>query len=149
MTISVGKILVPVDFSSVSSLSLEYAAAMAEKFSAELLVLNIIEEAGSFSVGLGDPVHVKERWEKESIDKAKAAIRDLASALPEDIKVSIEVYSGDVAEGIITCLQRERCDMLIMGAHGSSGVLSDWLGGVAYKVSKKATCPVLMVRQQG
>ena len=149
MSINVKKILVPVDFSSVSQDSLEYAAAMAEKFSAEILILNVVEESGNWSVGLGDPVHVKERWEQEEAQKSREELEKLSSVLPENVTCTIKVYSGDVSGNIISCIQTERCDLLIMGAHGSSGVLSDWLGGVAYKVSKKAPCPVLMVRHQG
>lgn len=149
MAVNVNKILVPVDFSPVSSKSLEYAVTMAESFSAELLFIHVVEESSSWGVELNDPVNVKERWEEEAFAKAKSALDELILSVPDSLKVSKNVYSGDIASVIVACLSEEKCDMLIMGAHGSSGILSDWLGGVAYKVSKKATCPVLMVRGNG
>jgi len=149
MTINVNKILVPVDFSLVSPLSIEYAASMAEKFDAQVLVINVVESEAVFSVGLSDPVNVKDKWDKEAHGESKAKLIELCDKLSQSVKVETRVCSGDVSASILACLSKDKCDMLIMGAHGSSGVLSDWLGGVAYKISKKAACPVLMVRQNG
>lgn len=148
MTVNVKKILVPVDFSIVSSKSLEYAVAMAKSFGSEILLVHVVEESSTWGVELNDPVNIKERWEKEEFSKARATLEEYSSSLPSSLKVTTQVFAGDVASLIVACLIEEKCDMLIMGAHGSSGILSDWLGGVAYKVSKKAPCPVLMVRQK-
>lgn len=148
MAVNVKKILVPVDFSAVSFKSLEYAAAMGKSFNSEILLVHVVEESNTWGVELNDPVNIKERWEKEEFAKARTTIDEYLSTLPSSLKVSTKVLAGDVASLIVACLVEEKCDMLIMGAHGSSGILSDWLGGVAYKVSKKAPCPVLMVRQK-
>jgi nucleotide-binding universal stress UspA family protein len=148
MAVNVKKILVPVDFSAVSSKSIEYAVAMAESFSSEVLLLHVVEESTTMGLGLNDPVNIKGRWEKEEFSEACATLNELATSLPSSLKVVTKVLTGEVGSSIVACLIAEKCDMLIMGAHGSSGILSDWLGGVAYKVSKKAPCPVLMVRQK-
>lgn len=146
MALTIKKILVPIDFSDVSSEALRYGASFAAEYGASLEVMTVAEDDSSWVVDLSDRVHVKERWREERVREGERLIREFCDPLLGGAEYGMKVHVGDPAEEIITCCVAEKPDMLILGAHGTKGVVSDWLGGVAYTVSKKAPCPVLMIK---
>jgi nucleotide-binding universal stress UspA family protein len=50
---------------------------------------------------------------------------------------------GDPAAEIVAEAERERCDLIVMGTHGRTGIRRLLMGSVAEGVVRKATCPVL------
>ena len=42
-----------------------------------------------------------------------------------------------------------KCDLIVIGTHGRTGLLHLLLGSVAERVARMATCPVLTVRVTG
>jgi nucleotide-binding universal stress UspA family protein len=60
-------------------------------------------------------------------------------------KLETRVELGAPAEKILAIVQKENIDMIIMGAHGRSGLERAIFGSVANKVVKSASCPVLTV----
>ncbi len=146
MSLTIKKILVPIDFSDVSSSALRYGASLADEYGANLVVLTVADDDSSWVVDLSDRVHVKERWREEKVKEGERLLEDFCRAVLGERDYEKAVAVGDPANEIITCCSKEKADMLIIGAHGNTGVVSDWLGGVAYTVSKKAPCPVLMVK---
>ena len=146
MSLTIKKILVPIDFSDVSSSALRYGASLADEYSAQLTVLTVADDDSSWVVDLSDTVHVKERWREDRVKEGERLLEDFCRPILGDREYAKEVRVGDPANEIVSCCMRDNADMLIIGAHGNTGVVSDWLGGVAYTVSKKAPCPVLMVK---
>jgi nucleotide-binding universal stress UspA family protein len=55
------------------------------------------------------------------------------------------VEADSVDEGLLACASRERADLIVIGEHGSAGVLSRILDGAAYRVMHRATQPVVIV----
>jgi len=69
--------------------------------------------------------------------KAKAAgVR--ASTLLRD--------SSSPAQEIVRVARAKRVDLIVMGTHGRGGLAKVFLGSVAERVVRTATCPVLTVR---
>jgi nucleotide-binding universal stress UspA family protein len=56
------------------------------------------------------------------------------------------IAEGDPASGIIKVADETGADLIAMGSHGHSGVVSFFLGSVSRKVLDHAHCPVLIVR---
>jgi nucleotide-binding universal stress UspA family protein len=56
------------------------------------------------------------------------------------------VGSGDTPEQIVEVAETSEANLLILGSRGMSEWKSLLLGGVASKVVRQATCPVLLVR---
>ena len=52
---------------------------------------------------------------------------------------------GSPAEKILALAKKEKIDLIIMGAHGRTGLDRVIFGSVADKVVKSASCPVLTV----
>ncbi len=159
-------ILVPVDFSPYASEALQYAATIAERFDATLLVLHVIDKdfqtvvvhqragrrglpspllgpfAGTLDVTTGDT-------ETMVIDLREQAEATLQHFIPADLsKLSIEqrVKVGQPFEQILETAKREAVDLIGMGTHGRTGLGHVMLGSVAERVVRLALCPVLTVK---
>ena len=146
MGIPIRKILVPIDFSEVSSLAVRYASSLAGAFGAELAIMTVADDDSEWVVDLSDRMQVRERWREERLREGERKLNSFCMPLLGDVSVSFEVRVGDSTEEIVDACSRLEVDLLILGAHGTTGVVSDWLGGTAYGVSKRAPCPVLMVK---
>jgi len=149
MALTIKKILVPIDFSDVSARALAYGASFAAAYQATLVVVTVAEDDATWVVDLSDRVHVKDRWREERVAEGERLVDEFCKPILGELPFSRIVRVGDPDIEILACCKDEGADMLVIGAHGTKGVVSDWLGGVAYTVSKKAPCPVLMVRTLG
>jgi nucleotide-binding universal stress UspA family protein len=145
--IRVARILLPSDFSDLSSEATKYACALAEQFDAELHLLYVQETLVVPECGSGID------WEKltqEAKTAAEAQMKEVLDPTWVEGRAVVRV----VAEGmpfveIIRYAKEHEIDLIVMGTHGRSGVAHMLLGSVAEKVVRKAPCPVLTVRPKG
>ncbi len=63
-----------------------------------------------------------------------------------DIRVDSEIKAGDAAETILDIAERNKVNLIVLGAVGLRATLGVFLGGVAQKVVEYGTYPVLIVR---
>ena len=57
-----------------------------------------------------------------------------------------EIAGGDPAHTIVDIAERYRCDLIIMGARGTSALRSALLGSVSNEVLHAAHIPVMIVK---
>ncbi len=139
------KILVPIDFSPSSHSALDAAAELAEKFHAEIFLLNVIPEFPN--VSLPDSITeaaVVEKARQEADDRFAVSQKALG-ARGIIVKSSVEV-SNDVAGTILEAIESELADMVVITTHGLSGWYPQVFGSIAEKVVKLAQCPLLLLR---
>jgi nucleotide-binding universal stress UspA family protein len=63
--------------------------------------------------------------------------------------VRSRVLSGDPAAEIVRHAREERCDLVVVGTHGRTGIQRLVLGSVAERVARQSPCPVLVVHDHG
>jgi nucleotide-binding universal stress UspA family protein len=139
------KILVPIDFSPSSHAALDAATELAEKFHAEIYLLNVIPEFPN--VSLPDSITesaVIERARKEADDRFAVSQRALATN-GIIVKSSVEL-GNDVAGAILDAIERENADLVVITTHGLSGWYPQVFGSIAEKIVKLAHCPILLLR---
>jgi nucleotide-binding universal stress UspA family protein len=137
------KILVPVDFSTESTVAIKYAGAMARERGAEVTLLHVVEQIHCVKdYGYG-PVN---RWKTNAPAVKTAAVRlralgrrHLASA-PSWAAV---VRSGNVCEEITKTALEMKSEMIVLPAHGLVRVSQFRSGNVAARVMHQSPCPVL------
>jgi ubiquinone biosynthesis protein len=121
-------VLVATDRSETAERAVRFAADMAERYEAELLVLRVLSgEDGS---------------------RADVA-RELAEhveGLSGERKRSAVVSGDDPAEAIVDAARRERADVLVVGSVGMSGRREFLLRNVPNRVSHNAPCTVVIVQ---
>jgi nucleotide-binding universal stress UspA family protein len=59
---------------------------------------------------------------------------------PRDLKVPVEhwIFQGDPATEILAAAEKIKCDLIVMGAHGRTGLGRLLMGSVAEQVVRKA-----------
>jgi nucleotide-binding universal stress UspA family protein len=145
--IELRRILVPTDFSKHSDVALTYAAALGEKFAAELYLLHVVQDLALFipdAVAVAPPVAPPV---EEFLAAAREALgRVCKTSLLEGLRIHPEVREGTPFYEIIRFAKETDIDLVVMGTHGHTGLTHVLLGSVTEKVVRKAPCPVLTVR---
>lgn len=136
-------ILAPVDLSSCSRASLEFACRLAAPFGAKLEVL-FVRPASVMTPG-AEP----EPSSSEVLEAARAELhRFVASVgIPQGMSISERIETGDPRERIVAISEAEGVDAVVLGTHGRTGRPRSLAGSVAESVVRTASCPVITVRQ--
>ena len=139
------KILLPVDGSSVSLEAVRFAIRMARSGLETSAVLANVQEAATLYELL--VAHDPQVLEQVSA-AAGAHTLEAAQQLLRDANISFEseVASGDPAHTIIDMVERYGCEMVVMGANGTSPLRSALLGSVSNEVLHAAAVPVMIVK---
>ncbi len=134
-------ILHPTDFSENSRPAFETACALARDYHAALVVLHVMMPSVSpvYQAPVPDPLRPAESQE---------SLAELPWPQPSDPQIRVEhrLAEGDPAEEILRLTEALRCDLVVMGTHGKTGLGRFLTGSVAEEVLRKAVCPVLVVR---
>jgi nucleotide-binding universal stress UspA family protein len=125
---AVNLVLVATDRSETAERAVRFAAEMAERYEAELLVLRVL-------IG-----HDGSRAE------VVRELEEYVETLVGHRKRSAVVSADDPAEGIVEAARRERADVLVVGSVGMSGRRQFLLQNVPNRVSHNAPCTVVIVQ---
>jgi ubiquinone biosynthesis protein len=123
-------VLVATDRSETAERAVRFAADMAGRYEAELLVLRVL---------VGD----------DGSGSRAEAVRELAEhveGLAGERKRSAVVSADDPADAIVDAARRERADVVVVGSVGMSGRREFLLRNVPNRVSHNAPCTVVIVQ---
>jgi ubiquinone biosynthesis protein len=131
------RVVVATNRSDTATRAVEWAAEMARRYEAELLVLQVVA-----------PEHIVGATDSD----ASPSAQDL-SAFAERIAGGRGrgrlVYDSDAADAIVRVAAEERADVLVVGNVTMSGRSEFLLGSVPNRVSHNATCTVVIVNTAG
>lgn len=144
-------VVIPFDGSHTAERALSWGILVAKNNGAEVVVV----------VAFDPPLTVRGRG-AAYVEEMKAALHEEALGLAEEAVALLEaqgvtargvVIRGDIARGILEIAEDEGADMIIIGrqgvTHEMGGALDKFRslmsGGIADKISRHATIPVLMV----
>ncbi|MBI1855226.1 MAG: universal stress protein [Chloroflexi bacterium] len=135
-------ILVPLDGSKLSEASLGPASLLAQKLKAHITLLHVIEQDA--------PSEVHKERHLTRPDEAEAYLKDAAQrAFPSDIKVETHVHTApvsDVAKSIIDHITEFKPDLIVICAHGHSGIRDVLIGSIAQQIVAHGAAPLLLVK---
>ncbi|MDA3903541.1 MAG: universal stress protein [Desulfuromusa sp.] len=139
-------VLVAVDFSDSSDNAFQTALSMAKSFSAQLLVLHVINE----------PVDLRGFYVPHiSFEKLEGEIKEGAQKMMESFcrknLADFENYESLIVAGlpyeqIISQAEEKSANLIVLGTHGRAGLDRVLFGSTAEKVVRKSKIPVLTVR---
>jgi universal stress protein A len=142
------RILCCVDFSSNAGKAFEAAVDMATRFSAELHILHVLPPVVNPLV-VDIEVAIPEESTQALILKLEEHMqKEYAQKTGKGIKTVVSVKSGHVSTEILNYLMDEKIDLAVLGAFGLSGVELVLFGSVAKRISHKAPCSVMIVREK-
>jgi nucleotide-binding universal stress UspA family protein len=151
------RLLVPLDGSGFASQALPYAAEVAERFGAELILIQVIKPATAVidagaAIGVafaGSEAAVQAALEGDK-QKAARAMRYLSGKVQairsRHVQSSYRVLIGDIAHSIMEFSEKENIDLVVMTTHGKSGLRRAVMGSVADVVIRESGKPVLVIR---
>jgi nucleotide-binding universal stress UspA family protein len=138
-------IVVTTDFSEESKKAFSYAAALARKFEASIVLLYVVP--AHLPVELSHIGFVLE--EKRLLADARERIPHFRQAeLDPHLHVDTLVLNGAPAHEICRTAESQSADLIVMATHGHTGLKHFMLGSVTEKVVRHAPCPVLVVRER-
>jgi ubiquinone biosynthesis protein len=127
----VERILVATDRSETAERAVAFAATMAERFDAELMLLRVL---------LSDDGVLAE---------AARELADHAQEVAGERGHSSVVIAKDPAEAIVEAVRREQADVVVVGSVGMTGRKEFLLHNVPNRVSHNAPCTVVIVQTHG
>ena len=146
--IKLKKILYPTDFSKHSLAALPYARDMAEKFSADLHVLHVVDSAYQYWMAGGEDTAPVVMSENELTESAQQQMDDFIEKNLSDYKeqITVKLIPGKPFLEIIHYARDQGIDMIVIATHGYGALTSMLIGSVTEKVLRKAPCPVMTIR---
>lgn len=138
--VALKNILFTTDFSPAADAALPFAIQMARRYGAKLHGVYV----RPFDLYAGVPpaswpalAEEAERGIKQSTERLENELRDI----PHNVIVG----QGDIWEVLLTVIQENDIDFIVLGTHGRTGIEKMLLGSVAEEIFRRATCPVMTV----
>jgi nucleotide-binding universal stress UspA family protein len=141
------KILVPIDFSPASKDAFKHAIHFAEKFSAELTLLYVLEAAPSPSfAGIPGAPSFSEADRSSAEKKLRVLIASTRNGSVG--RARWKMRDGIPSHEIVEMAKEANIDLIIMATHGYTSWRHFCIGSTAERIVRAAPCPVLVVREK-
>ena len=141
------KILLPVDGSDVSIKAVRLAISLLQQgLSGSVVLANVQEPATLYEMVVAPDGEVLQRVSTAAgVDALESSERLLIEA---GVVYEREIATGDPAHTIVDITERFSCDLIVMGARGTSALRSALLGSVSNEVLHAARVPVMIVKME-
>nr|WP_315478809.1 universal stress protein [uncultured Rhodoferax sp.] len=139
------KVLLPVDGSELSMEAVRLALRMRQDgLNLTAVLANVQEPASLYEMLVAHDPDVIDQVSAEAGLHALQPAQALLDAAGVDYEC--EVAKGDPAHTLIDISERFGCDMVVMGARGTSALRSAMLGSVSNEVLHASLVPVVIVK---
>jgi nucleotide-binding universal stress UspA family protein len=155
---AIKKILYATDLSKNSSYAFLYAADMAKRHNAKIVILHSVEPVRYlYSEGMSDRVdQVLQKAKKEEretdLEEIKKYLQEFCNKIENQIgPPCVELVSkilvplGHPVEEILKAADEEGCDAIVLGTHGKGFLRHTFLGSVAEDVLERTRTPVFII----
>ena len=135
-------ILNPADGSEASARATQHAIYLAKLTGAELLILHVVETNFAWYTGA---------LYQQVVDQLrdfgnKVLEQSMGMAKHEGVEARSMMMDGHSGTVIVRIAEREKADIIVMGAVGRSMVEEALMGSISRHVVRNAPCPVLVVK---
>lgn len=139
------KILIAVDNSTCAEKAAKAGYDLAQKFDAEVALINIIEPAPAtvnpdFTLA---PVFLE--MYDNSEENSHMLLKEMEAKYAFGVKTTYLSILDTATHGIIQQAEEWHADLIVIGTHGRGGLYHFLMGSVAEHVARKSACPVLIV----
>ena len=123
-------IIAPVDFSDASANALSFAAELAKRASARLIVINILQKGES---------------ELKTNNKLKSIESDLKRSFGSDLNCESSLSHGNLITTLKKIIAVQLPDLIVMGTKGASGLKKILIGSNTVNVIANTKVPVFVI----
>lgn len=137
------KILLAYDGSEYANKAYEYVLELAQKSGCEIYLLSVahIPEFIDTKDEIDGALNSAKAYYTKILGNAKKLAKE------KGIEVYTNIVPGHPADAIIQFAEKNKCDLIVVGERGNSGVKRYIIGNVAESIVKHAKCSVLVVKK--
>ncbi|KGK32010.1 MULTISPECIES: universal stress protein [Cellulophaga] len=139
-------IIVPVDFSMQSENALKAAVSLAKKHNSKIFALHMLELNQAYITG-AEGAHPE-----QTVFLLKLAEKRFSDFLNKpylkDVEVKPIIKHFKVFSEVNEVAEANDADMIIMGSHGTDGIMEIFVGSNTEKVVRNSEVPVLVVKHR-
>jgi nucleotide-binding universal stress UspA family protein len=152
-------ILYATDLSESARHAFGYAASLADRYGAKIVILHVIEDFSPSVTFQLATMFGEEKWREVRDHRAEEVLETLRKrlanfcreALPDAAACDfaagdVVVKSGDPVNQILEQAEQGDCDLIVMGTHGQGRFAEALMGSTARRVVRRSGTPVLVVR---
>ncbi len=141
------RILVALDGSESADRALDFAIDIAEKYSANIVLLSVYHQV-NYLVGTNFVKVMQEYLEAQrtQLEKVLSEALTKVKRIKPSLKVLAKLVEGQPADKIVETAEEGKIDIIVIGSRGLGGVKELLLGSVSDRVADHATCPVLIIK---
>jgi nucleotide-binding universal stress UspA family protein len=136
---TIAKILLPIDFSARSTDAADAAAAIAERFGSEIVLLHVLPPGFNLPLPTSAQMRAVHGFAREEVEEKMKEFRSNEWRHPGVKRVLEE---GDPARKIVEYAGSEHVDLIMMPTHGYGPFRRLLIGSVTAKVLHDASCLV-------
>jgi universal stress protein A len=136
-----------VDFSQNADAAFVKALEMAEKYQAKLLVVHVLPLVIN-PVLTAEWVLPEEPKNDKIVELKKRMQEEYGDRIGNKVDYQLIVLDGHVSTEILTFLNENPVDVVVVGSYGLTGMGLVFFGSVAKRISYKAPCSVMIVRNR-
>ena len=138
--IELKNILFTTDFSDAANAAVPYVKELAKRFGAKVHALHVRTPAVNPMTQPSSWAGLEEAARIEN-ERHRQELRDTFAGMEPEITIE----EGDLGSNLEPAIERGHMDMIVMGTRGRTGIGKFFLGSVAEKVFRGASCPVFTV----
>lgn len=141
------KILLPTDYSDLSKVAVHYAAKLAQKLGAEIILLHVVYiDAPPRAQVAVKTNQILDAMVDNAMQDFVQLTTEIKQAIRDKIKISFKIIKGHPVEEVVeTFAQHNDIDLIIMGTKGASGLKKVLIGSNAAAVIGNSNIPVITV----
>jgi nucleotide-binding universal stress UspA family protein len=148
MMLEVKRILCPLDFSEFSARAYRHAESLAQHYRAKLIAQHTVELWRYPSASFAATANLYDEYCKTLRGNGEEQLKEFVKNYTQsEVQPELIVEEGIAADSILSSAQEQKADLIVMGTHGLRGFDRLMLGSVTDRVMRRATCPVLAVRE--
>lgn len=145
------KILFSIDGSQTADHALDFGLDLANKYSAEIMIVSVFESPRSSLVVKGmlyAPTSTENYLKsvRDFHEKILLEALNKVKKISTKLSVSIKLLEGRPADKIVETAKEGAFDLIVIGSRGLGGIKEFILGSVSDRVADEAPCPVLIVK---
>jgi universal stress protein A len=142
---NIKSILFPTDFSEYNEAALKLASTLASESQATLYIVHV-HDVQSVSAAAGEFSYLDAPTWREQLRNAGEQLGTVVPSIP-GVSYERECLTGNPVVEILKFAEGHKIDLIVMGSHGRTGLSRLLMGSIAEGVTRKASCPVLIVKQ--
>jgi nucleotide-binding universal stress UspA family protein len=144
-------ILFATDFSADAEYAGAYALLLARRLQAELVCIHASPRydarPNAYELSHGHLEEFRQRLQSELAHRRATLEKMVEEAARQGIRARHDVVEGTAAEVICDTADSVGADLIVVGSHGRTGIKRYFLGSVAERVVRMASCSVLVARK--